>query len=78
MVLGVTHARQSPDRSYGEKLISLFAKLLFTGRRYCLTDLVGRREYVWIERPDFPDQALEGDCAPVERLLARAADPGRI
>ena len=39
MVLGVTHARQSPDRSCGEKLISLFAKLLFTGRPYCLTDL---------------------------------------
>ena len=43
MVSGVTkstgNARQAPDRSYGEKLISLFAKLLFTGRHYCLTDL---------------------------------------
>ncbi|MBE0564684.1 MAG: hypothetical protein IH621_01900, partial [Krumholzibacteria bacterium] len=43
MLDGVTstnrNARHSPDRSYGEKLISLFAKLLFTGRRYSLTEL---------------------------------------
>lgn len=31
--------KKSPDRSYGEKLISLFAKLLFTGRPYSLTEL---------------------------------------
>ncbi len=42
MLDGVTapkRTRHSPDRSYGEKLISLFAKLLFTGRRYSLTEL---------------------------------------
>ena len=32
-------AKKSPDISYGEKLISLFAKLLFSGERYSLTDL---------------------------------------
>ncbi len=31
--------KNSPDRSYGEKLISLFAQLLFTGRAYSLTEL---------------------------------------
>jgi predicted DNA-binding transcriptional regulator YafY len=31
--------KKNPDRSYGEKLISLFAKLLFTGERYSLTEL---------------------------------------
>lgn len=31
--------RKTPDRSYGEKLINLFAKLLFTGERYSLTEL---------------------------------------
>jgi len=29
----------SPDRSYGEKLIALFAKLLFSGSRHSLTEL---------------------------------------
>ena len=32
-------AKKSPDISYGEKLISLFAKLLFSGDRYSLTEL---------------------------------------
>ena len=31
--------KKSPDRSYGEKLIRLFAKLMFTGQKYSLTDL---------------------------------------
>ncbi|MCK9996689.1 MAG: WYL domain-containing protein [Candidatus Krumholzibacteria bacterium] len=31
--------RIAPDRSYGEKLIALFAKLLFSGNRYSLTEL---------------------------------------
>ena len=31
--------RQNPDRSYGEKLLTLFAKLLFTGQHYSLSDL---------------------------------------
>jgi len=31
--------KKNPDRTYGEKLISLFAKLLFTGERYSLTEL---------------------------------------
>lgn len=31
--------RNSSDRSYGEKLISLFGKLLFTGEAYSLTEL---------------------------------------
>jgi predicted DNA-binding transcriptional regulator YafY len=31
--------KSSPDRSYGEKLISLFAQLLFTGRAYSLSEL---------------------------------------
>jgi predicted DNA-binding transcriptional regulator YafY len=72
----------NPDRSYGEKLIALFAKLLFSGNRFSLKELaesldcskqtvlrliddityaydvplrdemVGRRKYFWIERPD--------------------------
>ena len=31
--------KQSPDRSYGEKLIRLFAKLMFTGQKHSLTEL---------------------------------------
>lgn len=31
--------KNSPDRSYGEKLINLFGKLLFTGEAYSLTEL---------------------------------------
>lgn len=31
--------KKSPDRSYGEKLIRLFAKLMFTGQKHTLTDL---------------------------------------
>lgn len=31
--------KQNPDATYGEKLIRLFAKLLFTGARHSLTDL---------------------------------------
>ena len=31
--------RKINDKTYGEKLISLFAKLLFTGERHSLTDL---------------------------------------
>jgi len=31
--------KKSPDRSYGEKLINLFAKLLFSGERHSLTAL---------------------------------------
>lgn len=31
--------KKAPDRTYGEKLISLFAKLLFTGNKFSLTDL---------------------------------------
>jgi len=31
--------KKSPDRSYGEKLIQLFAKLTFTGRKHSLTEL---------------------------------------
>lgn len=31
--------KKSPDRSYGEKLIRLFAKLVFTGQKHSLTDL---------------------------------------
>lgn len=34
--------KKAPDRSYGEKLIALFAKLLFTGRAYSLTELARR------------------------------------
>ena len=34
-----TSPRPRTDRPYGAKLISLFAKLLFTGRKYSLTDL---------------------------------------
>lgn len=31
--------RKTPDRSYGEKLVRLFAKLMFTGQKHSLTDL---------------------------------------
>lgn len=31
--------KKNPDRSYGAKLVTLFAKLLFTGERYSLTEL---------------------------------------
>ena len=31
--------KQTPDCTYGEKLVRLFAKLLFTGRKHSLTDL---------------------------------------
>ena len=31
--------KQTPDRSYGEKLIRLFARLMFTGQKHSLTDL---------------------------------------
>lgn len=31
--------RKSPDRSYGEKLVRLVAKLMFTGQKHSLTDL---------------------------------------
>lgn len=31
--------RKSPDRSYGEKLVRLLAKLMFTGQKHSLTDL---------------------------------------
>jgi predicted DNA-binding transcriptional regulator YafY len=31
--------KKSPDRSYGEKLMRLFAKLTFTGRKHSLTEL---------------------------------------
>lgn len=36
--------KQNPDCSYGEKLIRLFAKLLFTGRQYSLTELAQHLE----------------------------------
>ncbi len=35
----MTKARPTSDRTYGAKLIALFAKLLFTGRRFSLTEL---------------------------------------
>ncbi len=31
--------KRDPYRSYGQKLITLFTKLLFTGRRYSLIEL---------------------------------------
>ena len=31
--------KKSPDRTYGEKLIRLFARLMFTGQKFSLTDL---------------------------------------
>ena len=31
--------KKSPDRTYGEKLIRLFAKLMFTGQKHSLTEL---------------------------------------
>jgi predicted DNA-binding transcriptional regulator YafY len=31
--------KQTPDRSYGEKLIRLFARLMFTGQKHSLSDL---------------------------------------
>ncbi len=31
--------KQTPDRSYGEKLIRLFARLMFTGQKHSLTEL---------------------------------------
>lgn len=36
--------KQNPDATYGEKLIRLFAKLLFTGTRHSLTDLAASLE----------------------------------
>lgn len=36
--------KRNPDSSYGEKLIRLFAKLLFTGRHYSLTELAAHLE----------------------------------
>ncbi len=31
--------KQTPDRSYGEKLVRLFARLIFTGQKHSLTEL---------------------------------------
>jgi len=38
-MVAMMQAKKNPDSSYGEKLISLFAKLLFSGERYSLTEL---------------------------------------
>ncbi|OQY08824.1 MAG: hypothetical protein B6I30_10725 [Desulfobacteraceae bacterium 4572_187] len=38
-------SRKINDKTYGEKLISLFAKLLFTGERHSLTDLTRMLDY---------------------------------
>lgn len=35
----IMQKKKSPDRTYGEKLVRLLAKLMFSGRKYSLTDL---------------------------------------